>query len=253
VSSLWIALASFVCCVGGVLAGRRLRSLVPERDIQGDAKDGLKVAAGMLATLTALVLGLLVSSAKSAWDDVNDGLVQLSAKVVLLDRALAKYGPETQKLRGRLRESVTANVRLIWSGGGPDTGGVAALENSNAREAVDDAIRALAPKTDEQRDCRAEALSLAADLRAKRWQMIARYHTSTPLALLVALDAWLAVFFASIGLLTPPSRTVSAALGVCGVCVASAILLVVELSRPLDGLLKVSDEPLEDAIAHIGR
>jgi len=95
-----VALIAFVCIFGGALLGLFLRTLLPEHHLRDDSRDALKLGAGLIATLVALVLGLLVSSAKSSFDAMNSGLTELGAKVILLDRILAQYGPETMEARG---------------------------------------------------------------------------------------------------------------------------------------------------------
>src|SRR6266516_2052837 len=82
--------------------------------LQSDSKDTVKVGAGMLATLTALVLGLLVSSAKSSFDAMNAGIAQTGAKIILLDHVLADYGPETKEVREQLRQTVASVIERIW-------------------------------------------------------------------------------------------------------------------------------------------
>ena len=92
-SSLTIGLISVGCIFGGALLGLFLQGLLPEGHLRDNSKDTIKVVAAMIATLAALVLGLLVSSAKSSFDGTNTAVIENGAKAVLLDRALAAYGP----------------------------------------------------------------------------------------------------------------------------------------------------------------
>jgi len=60
--------------------------------------------------MTAILLGLLIASAKSSYDTQNNELTEMSAKVVLLDRVLADYGPEAKEVRELLQGTVTRTL-----------------------------------------------------------------------------------------------------------------------------------------------
>src|SRR5437763_15834218 len=113
-SSLSIGLICVGCIFGGALLGLLLQGLLPEHHLRDTSKDTVKVAAGMIATLSALVLGLLVGSAKSSFDATNTAMIQNGAKIILLDRALAAYGPETKGARDQLRRAVIGGIEIFW-------------------------------------------------------------------------------------------------------------------------------------------
>src|SRR5499427_4824934 len=113
-NSTSIALTSAGCIFSGALLGLWLQRLLPGHHLSRETQDVVKLSAGMIATLTALVLGLLVSSAKSSFDTMNSGIVQGSAKFILLDRALARYGPETKAAREQLQRALTVTIEMIW-------------------------------------------------------------------------------------------------------------------------------------------
>ena len=110
-----IAAILFVCLVGASLLGRRIRRYLPENHLSAHSKDAVKLAMGLVATMTALVLGLLVSSAKGTYDTARSEVIQMAAKVAFLDRVLALYGHETAEARGELRTVVADAARRIWS------------------------------------------------------------------------------------------------------------------------------------------
>src|SRR5215471_16949280 len=93
------ALIVFACLVAAVLLGRALRRLLPEDHLSADSKDTIKLAMGLVATMSALVLGLLVSSAKGSYDTERSEVIQMAAKVAFLDRVLATYGPQVAEAR----------------------------------------------------------------------------------------------------------------------------------------------------------
>src|SRR3954451_20952774 len=109
-SSIIIALISFGCIVSSALLGLLFQKLLPEDHLRDASKDTVKVAAGTIATLSALVLGLLVGSAKSSFDSANAAITQNGARIILLDRVLATYGPESKPARDQLRQAVVAGI-----------------------------------------------------------------------------------------------------------------------------------------------
>src|SRR6266550_6564843 len=144
-SSLTIGLISAGCIFGGALLGMWLQGMLPEQHLRDTSKDAVKVAAGMIATLSALVLGLLVGSAKSSFDATNSAIVQNGAKIILLDRVLAAYGPETKDLREQLRGAVSAGIEMFWPQEKNVGSGMAGFERANAMEMVQAKLRELAP------------------------------------------------------------------------------------------------------------
>src|SRR3954447_5992440 len=104
------ALIVFGCLVGAILFGRSLRRLLPEDHLTADSRDTIKLAMGLVATMTALVLGLLVSSAKGAYDTKRSEVIQMAAKVAFLDRVLGLYGQEAAEARAGIREAVEEAV-----------------------------------------------------------------------------------------------------------------------------------------------
>src|SRR5262245_32663838 len=106
----FIALGSAGCIFSGALLGLLLQRLLPNHHLSKETQDIVKLSAGTIATLTAMVLGLLVSSAKNSFDTMNNGIVQSAARIILLDRDLASYGPETKAAREQLKRHV-ARVR----------------------------------------------------------------------------------------------------------------------------------------------
>src|SRR6266576_1667778 len=110
------AVIVFGWLIGAVLLGRALRRLLPEEHLSGDSKDAVKLAMGLVATMSALVLGLLVSSAKGSYDTERSEVIQMAAKVAFLDRVLAAYGPEAAGIRAQLRETMEEGIRQMWPG-----------------------------------------------------------------------------------------------------------------------------------------
>jgi hypothetical protein len=243
-----IALASMVA---GVLLGSLLRRRLPDAHLRDDSKDVVKTATGMIATLVALVIGLLVSSAKSSFDQANAGITEMGARIIMLDRLLGRYGAEAAPIRGRLREAVAAGVDRIWPTTSGPKGGLAAVEKATGLEDVQEAIRRLTPRDEASRSIQAQALDSCKDLAASRWLMIEQAQGEPPTVFLVMLVFWLTVLFTGLGLLAPGNATTRFSLTICAVSMAGAIFLILEMNRPLDGTIRVSPAPLHKSLSVI--
>ena len=253
-SPLAISLIAFGCIFGGMLLGMFLRGVIPKHHLSDESRDVLKLGTGMIATLAALVLGLLISSAKGSFDAMNTGLLQSGSKVILLDRVMAQYGPETREARDQLRRSVASVIERIWSEerkGQTQTN----VPDSKARlEAVQDKLRQLTPQNDAQRWLRSRALEVSGDIAESRWLLVEQEgHSSLPMPFFVMLVSWLVIIFFSFGLLSPRNATVIFVLLFCALSAAGSLYLIQELDRPYGGLIAISDAPLREALSYLGR
>jgi hypothetical protein len=253
VSTWAITAILFVCVFGGGLLGLLLRSVLPEHHLDDRSKDVVRLGMGLLATIAALVLGLLVASAKSSYDEQKGELDQMSTNVILIDIALAKYGDGARETRKTLRDAVALAIARIWP---EDTTQHARVNPETTADArfFYGKIQDLAPTNDRQRELRSLALQLAVDLGRARWLLVAQEESGAiPLPFLVVLIFWLAALFASFGLFAPPNATVITTLLLCAVSVSGAVFLILELAQPFAGLIKISNGPLRDALAHLGQ
>jgi hypothetical protein len=250
-SSIAISAIVFVCVFGGAVLGMYVRTVLPEHHLSDTSKDVLKLQMALVSTMTALVLGLLVTSAKSSYDAQSTALTQMSAKIVLLDRVLAHYGPDTKETRDLLRDTVTRVVNRMST---KSNQGLSELgPPTQGNEVLFDRIQDLSPKDDSQRALKAQALSIAFSVGETRWLQFAQASTSISLPLLVMLVLWLTTLFVSFGLLAPRNGTVVASLFVAALSVSGAILLILELYVPYGGLIQVSTVPLRAALTQLGK
>jgi len=199
-NSLTIALFTFFFIFGCALFGMFMSKRLPEHHLDNDSRDTVKVSAALIATMVAIVLGMLVSSAKSTFDEMNSGLTEMGAKVIQLDQTLAHYGPETKDIRDSLRGTVVSVIRTVWPEDVDSHPDLAAIEKSSAGAQMMIAIRKLQPQTDDQRELKSQALQISSDLTNLRWTMIERLHKSLPRMVLLVLASWLAILFTSFGL-----------------------------------------------------
>ena len=250
-SATAIGLIVFALVFGSALLAMSLHSALPEHHLSADSKDTVKLGVALIATMSALVLGLLVASAKSAYDTRSNQLVQVAADIILLDRALARYGPETKEARAVLQRSVAGTVDRFWPAQGAKL--ITIDPNASPVEALYDKVEALSPQNEAQHTMQSQAQSLAAEVGRTRLLLFENLGSSIPVPILVVLVFWLCIIFASFGLFAPRNATVIAVLCVCALSVAGAIFLILELDRSFEGLLQVSGAPLRAALAQLGR
>ena len=235
------------------MLGLLLSRLLPEGHLRDNSRDTVKVVTGLIATLAALVLGLLISSAKSTFDAVDTAITQSGAKVILLDRALANYGPETKDIREHLRSTVIAGIEMFWPGEKAEGAGLAGFERANAMEVLQAKIRELTPATDLQRQLLSQAEKLSGEMLESRWLLIAQAQRSLPMTFVVVLLFWLTMLHISFGLLAPRNATVITMLLISALSVSGAMFIILEMDHPLHGMIKVSSAPLRKALEHLGQ
>jgi hypothetical protein len=231
-----------------------LRTLLPEHYLLKESQDSIKVATGLIATMTALVLGLVTASTKSSFDAIDSAVTQAAMQSLTLDRVLARYGRETDDIRNRFQHVLRARVDAVWQQASKtDTGGPAASPALVGAEQLTEEIRRLTPTNDSQRALQTKAVDLAESLLQSRWITIASMKTSVPMPFLAVLVFWLAFIFMSFGLLSPRNGLVVAVLFVCALSVASAMFLILEMDSPFSGIIHVSADPLRNAISRLNQ
>ena len=241
----------FGCVFGGALLGMAIRSLLPEGHSSSDSKEAVRLGMGLVATTVALVLGLLIASAKGFYDTQNTEMTQAAASIVLLDRVLVHYGAEAKDARTVLRGTVAGLIDRFWQ---HDVQGKTRFDPSAANgEGIWDKIQELSPTSENQRSLRTQALALAIQLGQIRWLMFEQKSSALPMPLLAILVAWLTLLFISFGLFIRPNLTVVISLLASSLAVCSAIFLILEMYQPYVGLIRVSEAPLRAALAQLGQ
>ena len=252
-SSLTLGLISAGCIFGGVLLGLLLRGLLPDYHLRDESKDTIKLGAGMIATVSALVLGLLVASAKNAFDTTEEEITQRAAKIIFLDRLLADYGPETKDTREQLRRTVAASIEMLWPNEQTGASGLSAYERMNGMQVTQMTLLKVTPTTDAQRQLFATAQQIITDLRQSRWLLIQRGQRAIPIPFLVVLLFWLTMLHVSFGLFAPRNATVISVLLISALSVSGAIFIILDMTHPLQGVIKVSSGPMRTALEHLGQ
>jgi hypothetical protein len=251
VSPLSMSVIVFACVLGGAVFGIFLRNTLPEHHLSGSTKDVVRLGTGLIGTIAALVLGLLIASANSTYQTQSSQVQQLTAEVVVLDSTLAQYGPETEPARNRLRGVVSALADRIWRENGADSAKAQPFEANTASLAFYNEILKLSPQNEAQRFLQARALDAIQDLGKTRLLLFAEEGRAIPMPFLVVLVSWLAIIFASYGLFADNNATTIAALSIFALSASASIFLILELSQPFTGLMMISSEPLRHALAPV--
>jgi len=233
---------------GGALLGILLRSVLPSHHLSAETKDIVKLGMGLVGTMAALVLGLLVASAKGSYDTQSAELTQLSSNILLLDRGLVLYGPETREIRALLRDIVVRFHDQMWS-----KDAASRLSPPSGGEILYEKIQKLTPKNDTQRSIQSQALSLVVDMGKTRFLMYQQATGGVSLPLLIVLVLWLSIIFISFGLYAPFNSTAICSLFLAALSVSGAIFLILEMYTPYVGLVQISDAPMRGVIANLGR
>ena len=252
-NALWIALVSFACVFGAALLGLLLRRILPEHHLNEESKAAVDRTLRVIVTLAALVLGLLVASAKGTYDAISDKLQEISADVILLDHTMARYGPETRDARELLRRVTGSMIRARWPEAGIQVPALDGIKPAAGLQEVQELLRRLAPSDEAQRLLQTRAVQLSGEIARATWLLLELTQDRVPSAFLVTLVIWLAITYFGFGLFAPPNVTVVGALLFSALAASGAIFLILEMYDPVGGLVKIPVTPLLTALENIGR
>src|SRR5262252_2153416 len=248
-SALSVGGIAFGCTFGGALLGMLLGAVLPKHHLSADSKDVIKVAMAMIATLAALVVGLLIASAKNSFDGKDTEMRRMAADAVLLDRTMAQYGPETRELRSVFREIFAMRIGQIWPEESNGKVAPAAIGQGSAIEEIQRKLLELSPQNDSQRWLKSTALEITGEIAKGRWLVLEQTGSGIQWPFLTILIFWLAM----IGLFAPRNGSVVTALLICALSVAGSLFLIVQMDEPYSGLIKISSAPVRAAFDQLGR
>jgi hypothetical protein len=241
-SSIALSLLALGCILAGILLG----GLLPGDKLSSEAKEVIRLSTGLIGTIAALVLGLLIASAKSSYDTQSGQIRQLTANIVLLDLVLSQYGPETAEARQALRKNTDLMVKQIWTSG---TRASAEPFRVNA-EGLElyNRTQALKPANEGQRNLQARAIQLITETAQARLLLFTQAQEPIPIPFLAILIFWLTMIFASFSLFARPGPLVIGTLSLFALSATGAIYLILELGQPFTGLLKIPSDPMAHAL-----
>ena len=248
-NTLGAASIAFVVILGGALVGVALRKALPERHLADNTKDVVRLGTGVIGTIAALVLGLLIASAKTSFDAQTGNVTHIAAEVILLDHVLADYGSETNSARGLLRDAFATWNEQIWRENRFDDTTQSSFKFSAPTGATLLKIQQLMPQDELHRSLKDRAIQISYDLVQTRVLMFERDRNSIPIPFLAVLVFWLALIFGSFGIFSDFNSTLAGALLLFALSSAAAIFLILDLSQPFSGLMQVSSDPLRYALS----
>ena len=247
--NILIGSISLAAIFGGALIGLFVRRRLPGHYLSTETQSVVTVAVAVIGTLSALVLGLMISAANNSFSKRTDEVRELSLQLIRMDRNLRRYGPEADDAWMKLHEwAVTKNQQLFPKKDQPHPTSQTTVE---LLERVQDALLALTPKDQRQKYLRTQCVTLSSALIQARWGLETRTGHSIPVPFLVLLIFWLGIVFASFGLFAPANVTAVIALLLCSVAVAGGIFLIEELDNPMSGLIRLPFDSMRDALIEI--
>jgi hypothetical protein len=249
VSPVVISLIVCLLMIAGAVAGTQLRRTLPEHHLNEHAKDIVRLGTGLIATISALVLGLLINSASSSYEAQRNEVRQMAASLILLDQLLGRYGPEARPPREMIRRAIVPLVVQLWGDDGSGTTSEHLLEPGGYGARAFLALHELMPKTEIQRSIQAQAISTAIDIQRSRLMLFERSHAGIPLPFLAILVSWLTMIFVSFCLFSTLNPTSMTALLLIALSASGAIFLILEMNQPFTGLMQISSDSLRHALA----
>jgi hypothetical protein len=249
-SSTAAFLASLASILIGAAFGMVLKRALPADLLEGGSKEAIRLGAGFLSTLAALVIGLMIASAKNTYDSQNTNIRQLGTNAVLVDQMLIKYGPEANAARSLLRETIPSATARIWQENIAGAGG-STFVLSGTGERFYNAVEGLKPANAEQNSLKARIIQITTELGRTRLLVFTQNENAIPVPFFIVLVLWLVVIFASFSLFAEPGPIVVASTLLFALSVSSALFLIVDLSHPFEGLMQISNHHLHMVLPKI--
>jgi hypothetical protein len=245
-----IFLVTFLAIAIGGALGMLVRIRLPDAHLIAESKEVVRLGAGLMGTVAALVLGLMIASAKNSYDTQIANVRQLTANLILLDELLEQYGPEARDARVMIRRAAAITVQRVWQES-TAADSPATFSPSAAAGQFFLTVEGLSPKTDVQRSIKPRLLEIGTELARTRLLLFVHFDNPIPPPLLIIVILWLAVIFASFTLFVDANAVVAIASLIYALAVSSALFLIVDMSQPFTGLMKISNEPLKHVLPNL--
>ncbi len=249
-STITISLLVAACVFSGGIIGLHLHRALPKGYMTKETQEVVRLSIGMLSILSSLVLGLLIATAKSSYDTSQQTVRRYGAELALLNETLRDYGGKASVPRDLLRDYTETLLRDIW----PQNGEARQPNDDRAwvlLEHVREQVRALQPGDDGQKWLHDQALNINVNLLRDRWLLIGEQGPGVSTSVLVILVSWITVIFMSFGLNAPRNGLVMGAFFVCALAIGGSVFMILEMDRPLEGLMQISGTPLSNVLARM--
>jgi len=244
----YIGATVLVIVFASAVLGRLIRRELPESHLDDESEAVVKLAMGVVGTLTALVLGLLVASANSSYNASDQEVTSIAANVIQLDRTLRRYGPDADGVRNQLRLYTITKLEDLFPEGSATPPRLDNPTTVRLFEELQDRLAAMEGHSAHQRWLLSQALQLTTAVVGSRWLLVEREMYGIAVPLLVLVVFWLCVLFMSFGLFAPHNATVTVVLFLCALAAAGAIQMTLDLSSPFEGIVRLSAQPMKHAL-----
>jgi hypothetical protein len=247
-----VFVVTLACLFGSAMVGLLVFRFFPPHHRSEETRHVIRSIAGIFVTMTALVMGLLINTAKTRFDGINRDLHSYATSLILLDRTLMTLGPETKETRVRLQTYV---ARAAGQGSfvNADPLLVSDVTSEQMLNGVGEELRAITPSDNQGLAVWNSARQEYGRIVELRWALVEQAEGSIPLPLLVLVLCWLVLIFGSYGYGAPSNATVVLSLLLAAVLIAAALDLIVELDSPYSGSISVSSAPLQRVLAEMRR
>lgn len=247
-------LVAFCCIFAPGLAGLALGRILPQDQASEATHKAVQLTMSVVGLLAALVLGLLVASAKSSLDTSSKEVEQFGTSLVLLDRDAVHLGSEAVPVRALLRAFTEEKITQTWTQ--TWTEDPAAADHSRTVKLLEDIqarVRAFVPQTDTEREARTSSLRLIDDIKQNSRLLAVQQSRHVPRFFLIVVVFWLGVLFFSYGVFSPPNAVVIAAMVIAAFSVSAAVNLIIDMDHPFAGYIAVSKVPMQQALDSMTR
>ena len=242
-----IGLIIFAVFLAGAFGGWAARQRLPAHHLTDETKSLVSVSMAVVGTISALVLGLLISNANTSFIARGDEVTALSADILRLDQMLRLYGPEANPARGKLRQYAERKTTDLF----PEVARDLQVDNPGTYEVlqqVEYLMLELQPSDPRRQWFLEQAKVLAARIGNTRWLLAQHNGHGTPKVFVALVVFWLTLLFASFGLFAPRSFISAFVLTLCALAVAGAVEVILEFEQPFGGVLHVSQLPMRQAV-----
>lgn len=237
--------------IGGAAIGSWLRDRLPEHHLADRPAGVIKSGMGLISTLAALILGLLISTAKISYDSTASQISQIASDLVLLDQLLSEYGPAASGAREALRNQSDALANSIWAGASKPQSHTFVASDAWRRFSI--AVNQLPDSSDQQRNLRKQVDEVVSRAAQARIRLFSDSGSSLPMPFLGLLVFWLTIIFASYSILGEMNPTVKAFVLLFALSSSGALFLISELNSPFGGLLRLPQVQISQALAPLSK
>jgi hypothetical protein len=228
--------------------GSYVRLRLADHHFSEESLAAMRIAVGLVATLSALVLSLLISSGKSSLDLVTTALQHNSVAMIQLDHTLSQFGPSASGLRADIKSDYERWLDFLFSS---ERGTTAEADSQQLLERTYEIQgRIDGPAQDKLRD---HAIALWDDIFAGRWLALEHRRGLIPTPLIAVLVGWLVVIFGIFGFSAPRNWSMCVVFLLCALSATTAVFVVLDLDTPFRGMVNVSKTPMLDALRFIDR